>query len=101
MASFSIFTNNWANELKGGEDVLADRIRAFAYRTYVEPARERGTHEITIRTGDVHRAMKLENRNPAVCSALGAKAFASEYGLVLLRRKGPKHGANVFLTYQV
>ena len=50
---------------------LADRVRRFAFEHYVSMARARGFVEVEIRAGDVHRAMGLANRMPAVCAALG------------------------------
>jgi hypothetical protein len=36
--------------------------------------------------------MKLEQRTPAVCSALDAKKFLSDNNLKLVQRTGPKQG---------
>lgn len=80
---------------------LADEIRAFVHQNYFEPARRRGEHEITIRAGDVHSAMKLVGRMPAVCSALGTDKFQKEYRVRLVRREGPHLGANLRLTFEL
>jgi hypothetical protein len=34
---------------------LADEIRDFAYKRYIQPARQRGERQVTIRAGDVHK----------------------------------------------
>ena len=79
---------------------LADRIRRFAFEHYVSTARAHGLMEVEIRAGDVHRAMGLANRMPAVCAALGAP-FAVLHGLRLIDRKGPAQGAGVVFRYQM
>jgi hypothetical protein len=71
----------------------ADRIRMFALERW---PRGEGKTAITIRAGDVHRAMGLPNAMPAVCSALGSHKFASMAGVTLLRTEGPAAGANVY-----
>jgi Family of unknown function (DUF6884) len=79
---------------------LADRIRRFVFQRYVGSARAQGNPMVEVRTGDVHRAMGLVGRMPAVCSALGAK-FERDYGVRLVDRRGPTQGANVFLRFHI
>lgn len=78
---------------------LADRIREFVYKKYVRPTLEAGKSEIQVRAGDVHRDMRLQNRMPAVCSALGVRVFESAYGLVKTGRSGPPQGANAVFFF--
>lgn len=80
---------------------LADEIRAFTYENYIRPARERGERTVIIRAGDVHNAMGLKSRMPAVCGAIGTKKFLNQYNLRLVDREGPTCGANVFFTFQI
>jgi hypothetical protein len=77
----------------------ADDIRSFTSRNVIEPARTTGQQQITIRAGDVHRAMNLTSAMPAVCSALGGPKFERFAGVRLISREGPKQGANVYLTF--
>jgi hypothetical protein len=79
----------------------ADRIRKFALERWITPARREGKTAITIRAGDVHRAMGLANAMPAVCSALGSQKFASLAGVTLLRTEGPAAGANVYFYFSL
>ena len=72
---------------------LAEQIREYVSRAFIEPARKSGRTEVEIVAGDVHRDMRLENRMPAVCGALDARKFQDEYRVVLGRRSGPKFGA--------
>jgi hypothetical protein len=79
----------------------ADRIREFVRDRYVAPARIDGRAQITIRAGDVHRAMSLVQAMPAVCSAIGSKKFVEIAGVTPINRIGPAHGANVWFTFGV
>ena len=79
----------------------ADRIRSLAVDNYVAPARRNGLGEVTIRAGDVHRAMGLANSMPAVCSAIGNKKFAEVANVRLAQRTGPANGANVYFWFEL
>ena len=79
----------------------ADLIREFVYKTYVAPAKNAGKAEVEVRAGDVHSAMKLKDRMPAIASALGAKTFESTYGVQCLSRTGPHNGANLVFKFRV
>ena len=65
--------------------ILADRIRCYAIENYMEPARRKGRSVVAIRSGDLHREMRLSNRMPAVCGALDAKGFCDSGNLELLK----------------
>ena len=67
----------------------ADQIREVALTTYVEPARKAGRQEVTIIAGDLHTAMVLSNRMPAVCSALRSEKFARLAGVTQIEITGP------------
>jgi hypothetical protein len=47
---------------------------------------------VTIVSGDIVRQLKLQQRVPALCSALGARKFFTENDVTLVRRSGPKFG---------
>jgi hypothetical protein len=85
---------------RAGLPRLADQIRAYVYRRYVEPARAAGKSEAAVRAGDVHEDMGLTSRMPAVCSALGGK-FERDYGVELVGRSGPLQGANVYFRFRL
>ena len=80
---------------------LADRIRQFVLRKYFEPAIRAGISETNIRAGDVHREMGLVNRMPAVCGALDTKVLQDRFGVELVRRGGPRQGANATFCYRL
>lgn len=74
--------------------MLADRIREYVRINYVEPAKRAGTTEVTVRAGDVHRQMGLQDQVPVVCDALDTDIFRDRNGLEVVRREGPRHGPN-------
>jgi len=80
---------------------LADRIREFANENYIEPAREGGAREVSIRAGDIHRDMGLHGRLPVVCSALGSNKFLYEADVARVAVDGPLNGANCVLTFEI
>jgi len=77
----------------------ADAIREFCIREYVEPARTRKEHTVTIRSGDVHASMKLSQRLPAVCAALGSDRFEKAARVRRLVIDGPLNGASTLFVF--
>lgn len=79
----------------------ADRIRAFVTRKFFSPAESAGRSHVTIKAGDVHRMMGLNNAYPAVCSALRGNKLQSEAGVDFRGQEGPLNGANVLFRYDL
>lgn len=79
----------------------ADDIRDFVDANYIQPARTAGQAIVRVKAGDVHRAMGLQDRMPAVASALGAKVFESRHRVQCLERTGPHNGANLQFVFEV
>lgn len=77
----------------------SDRVREYATRHYVEPARRRRESRVRIVAGDVHRALRLVNRVPVVCSALSSKAFLEANHLRLEARQGPPSGLSTTVVF--
>jgi len=83
---------------------LADQIRAYAVRSYIQPARHTQSPvpaTVTIIAADVVRELKLQQRCPAVCGAFDALKFQTEQHIKLLRRSGPKHGYTAMWQFLV
>jgi hypothetical protein len=76
----------------------ADSIRSFASR-FVDAARRNGESEVSIVAGQIHRELHLNNRVPAVCSALASKPFQERNRIVLIKREGPKSGQSTTTKY--
>ena len=79
----------------------ADRIRRFVISNYVEPARQRGEKELSVRSGDIHREMGLQNAMPSVCSAIGRARFEQDAGVRLIHREGPANSSTVVFTFEI
>jgi hypothetical protein len=82
------------------EPSVADAIRSFAARNYVDPARRKGSELVEIRVGDVHKALKLRNRVPNVSSALRSRIFLEQNGLKLEKESGPPSGMGTRTTFK-
>lgn len=80
---------------------LADSIRQYARDRMVTPCRDAGVHGFSIRAGDLHSAMGLKARVPAVCAALGSRKFQEQNGLELERVEGPYNGANTTFYFRL
>ena len=49
--------------------------------------------------GDVHRAMKLSSRMPAICDAFRSSQLQAACGVKLVAWSGPKHGSTSTATF--
>ena len=78
----------------------SDRVREHAFKTYIEPARQAGRTKETVVAGDVAKALKLMNRLPLVCGALGTLKFQRAYGITLESRSGPSNSTTTSFTYR-
>ncbi len=85
------------------ETSTADAIRSYAEKEYVQAARRKGLSRIRIKVGDVHRALKLENRVPNVSSALRSRIFLQKNNLEIEEVSGPpsKMGTRTTFTYRL
>lgn len=82
----------------------SERVRIYVKTHYIQPARKAGSSSVTIRAGEVHRALKWDLRKvPQVCSALSTKKFMKSAGVELIERKGPPSGQSttVEFTYRL
>ena len=80
---------------------LADSIREFVFRNYIEPARKRRECTLVIRARDVHKKMGLVNRMPAVCGALSTRKFQDTCKVQLVERQGPIEGASTTFKFKL
>ena len=81
--------------------ILADQIRNYVRNALIEPARQRGQITARVKAGEVHAALGLKNRMPAVCSALDADKFLQDAGVILVSREGPKQGSSAEWVFEV
>ena len=81
--------------------MLADEIREFVFKEFIEPARKQSKKTVVIRAGDIHKMMGLSDRMPAVCAALGSNKFENQFNIKRLNIEGPIHGANALFTFEI
>lgn len=67
----------------------------FANQTFIEPVRAQGLADVEIVSGDIHRAMGLQNAMPAVCSALGSGKFEKLADVKLVDGQGLANSSTV------
>jgi hypothetical protein len=67
----------------------ADTIRKFVYDRLIIPAEQSGQLIVKLRAGDIHLAMNLKNRMPAICSAIDAQKFQDFANVTLVSRSEP------------
>lgn len=76
-----------------------DRVREYARRAYIEPARARRQSTVRVVAGEVQKAVRLSNRVPLVCQALKSHKFLTENHLILEKWEGPPSGMSTTVTF--
>jgi hypothetical protein len=81
----------------------ADRVRDYARREYIEPAKARRQPTVRVVAGEVQKAVHLSNRVALVCQALKSHKFLTENHLLLEKWDGPPSGMSttVVFTYRM
>jgi 5-methylcytosine-specific restriction protein B len=77
----------------------SDQVIQYVLRSYIEPARKRGDAEVSIKAGDVHKALRWSNRVPSVCQALASKRFLEQNQLTLTEKQGPPSGLSTTTVF--
>ncbi len=79
-----------------------EKVRDYVFDHYIDPAREKGTKQITVRAGDVGDSLDLGDRMPLVCTALKTK-IDKMYNLEIIDIQGPPslQGRNLYVTYRI
>jgi nuclear transport factor 2 (NTF2) superfamily protein len=78
---------------------LSDSVRRFVADRYLAAARRNGARRFTVSVGEVHRALSLKNRVPAVCVALRSNKFLRENSVRLVSETGPPSGQSTTVQY--
>lgn len=81
--------------------MLANEIREFVFKEFIEPARKQSKKIAIIRAGDIHSKMLLSDRMPAVCCALGSKKFEKQYNIKRIKLEGPICAASALFTFEI
>ena len=77
----------------------SELVREHAAQAYVAPARHRGEKSFSVNVGLVHKALRLGNRVPLVCTALESQKFQRQNHLRLISKNGPPSGQSTTVTY--
>jgi hypothetical protein len=77
----------------------SDQVIQYVQRLYIEPAKKRGDAEVSIKAGDVHKALHWSNRVPSVCQALSSKRFLEQNQLTLIEKQGPPSGLSTTTVF--
>ncbi len=77
----------------------SDRVRQHASEVYLSAARRKRSETFSVNVGEVHKALRLNNRVPLVCAALSSKKFLNQNRLRLISRTGPPSGQSTTVTF--
>ena len=80
-------------------ETLPDRIRQHVLIHHVAPARDAGENVVSV--GDVGREMGLQDRVPAICSALRSGKFLDLAGVGMTGEPGQPDGAATTFEYLI
>jgi hypothetical protein len=78
---------------------VSDLIRNHLAENYLKIALRKGETSFAVNVGEVHRALKLTNRVPHVCSALESKKLLEENRLRIISKTGPPSGQSTTVTF--
>lgn len=87
--------------MRSSQQNLHDQIRKFTARTYIVKARNAKMKKVSFTSDNVHAALSLVNRYPAVCRAIDTDIFKSENNVKLIDRDGPFEGPGVTWTFEL
>ena len=79
----------------------AVRIRMCAFNYYIAPARERGDSSVSIRVGELHDKMGLENAYSNVSQALGGKKLQDLASVSISGTDGPNESSTTIFTFNL
>jgi len=79
-------------------DSQAETVRRHLQQHYFDPARRRGETLVTVRAGDIHKELHLQNRVPNVCQAMESRILERKAGVKIISKQGPPKGRGTTLT---
>lgn len=79
----------------------ADDIRAAAISLFIDPARQRGDTTVSIRAGDLHDALGLEQAHANVCQAISGAKFQRLARVPPPRSEGPGQSSSTTFYYKL
>lgn len=78
-----------------------DIITQYTIDHYIKPAKTRGDYVVGIMSGDVHKALHMENALPTVCSKLGSNVFQREARVKRIALEGPTNRAKALFVFRL
>lgn len=78
---------------------VSDSIRGHIAEAYLKAAQRKGDRTFTVNVGAVHRALRLTNRVPQVCSSLESKKLLAANRLKIISKTGPPSGQSTTVTF--
>lgn len=85
----------------GMADSDAGRIRQYALKQFIDPARERGEASATIRAGHLHNELGLTNAHANVCQALRGRLFRNLAGVGEPTVRGPENSSTTTFVFSL
>lgn len=79
----------------------SDRVRQYAFETFIQPARQKSEPLVIVRAGDIAAKLGLSGTLPQVCGALGATTFETQFRVRRVYLHGPINGANTYFVFDV
>lgn len=79
----------------------SDRVRQYAFDTFILPARQKSEPLVIVRAGDIASKLGLTGNLPQVCGALGATTFETQFQVRRVYLHGPINGANTYFVFDV
>jgi hypothetical protein len=83
------------------EGSTSDKIRQYVYVHYILPSRLRQEQSVSVRAGDVAKALHLRGRVILVCQAMRTLKLEKQFGVKLSGRSGSATAANATFTFDV
>ena len=81
-------------------ETLSDRVREHVLVHHLAPARDAGENVVAVRAGDVAREMGLQDRVPAVCSALRTRKLLERAGVEMTGEPDRRDGTTTTFEYR-
>lgn len=83
------------------EESTSEKIRQYVYLHYILPSRLQREHSVSVRAGDVAKALRLRGRVILVCQAMRTMKLEKQFGVKLSGRSGSATAANATFTFDL
>lgn len=87
--------------VEGGTVTTAQRVRDYAIKIFVMPAREAGEKLVRISARRLHDGLRLANSYPNVCQAMENPMFAEQAKVALVERTEPSPSSTTEWVFEL